>query len=66
MKQYIEYKCLDCNKSFILKKEDVTHSAREAKYITCPFYGRHKNIIVIGCYDNLKELMEERKAVECK
>lgn len=63
MRRYIEYKCLECNKTFILPKKHVTHSAEEARYITCPYFGRHKNLVVVGCYDNLKKLMEERKAV---
>ena len=58
MKEYIVYKCKTCNKNFILHKTDVSHSERENRYITCPFNGKHKSIIVTGAYDSIKEVMD--------
>lgn len=57
---YIAYKCKICGKSFILLTDEVKHSELESKYITCPFNGKHKNIIVCGRYEDLKECMDTR------
>lgn len=59
-KDYIVYKCLNCNRSFILLASEVKHDENEDKYITCPFHGKHKKIIVTGAYDSIKECMAER------
>lgn len=56
MNNIIQYKCLDCNKTFFLLEEEVDHSEKFSKYITCPYFGKHKNIIVTGKYENLREL----------
>lgn len=57
MKDYIVYKCNTCNKHFILFKNEVKHSEAESKYITCPFHGKHKSIIVCGAYEDIKGCM---------
>lgn len=57
MKEYIVYRCKSCNKHFILHKIDVTYNEKENKYITCPFNGKHKSIVVTGAYDSLKDAM---------
>lgn len=54
---YIVYKCKACRKHFILLVDEVRHNEEESKYITCPYFGRHKNIIVCGRFDDLKEAM---------
>ncbi|WMM24065.1 hypothetical protein RBU61_14190 [Tissierella sp. MB52-C2] len=59
-KEYIAYKCLNCNRSFILLASEVKHDEKEGKYITCPRHGKHRKIIVTGAYDSLKECMGER------
>lgn len=55
MKEYIVYQCRTCKKHFILAVEEVTHSEKESKYITCPFHGMHKDIRVVGGLDDLQE-----------
>lgn len=55
-KEYTSYKCISCNKTFILPTEEVDKN----KYLTCPHDGRHKKIIVTGAYDSVKECMKER------
>lgn len=60
MKNYIIYRCKTCNKHFILHKTDVSHSEKENRYITCPFNGKHKNIVVTGAYDSIEECMSHR------
>ncbi|MBU5311897.1 hypothetical protein KQI38_07630 [Tissierella carlieri] len=59
-KEYIVYKCLNCNKSFILLASEVKHDAEEDQYITCPYHGKHRKIVVTGAYDSIKECMQER------
>ncbi|CAK7056186.1 hypothetical protein [Tissierella sp.] len=59
-KEYIIYKCLVCNRSFILLGEEVKHDENESKYITCPYHGKHRKIIVTGAHDSIKECMKER------
>lgn len=61
---YIIYKCLTCNKIFILMTNDVDHSERESRYISCPYFGKHKNIIVCGKFDSIKEVMEDQRMYE--
>lgn len=53
--QYIVYKCNVCYKHFILFAEEVTHSEEEARYITCPFNGKHHNISVVGTDESVKD-----------
>lgn len=55
---YIIYKCLTCNKHFVLFSNEVKHTEEESRYITCPYYGKHKNIVVVGSYESIKECME--------
>ena len=55
---YIIYKCKICHKHFILMTNEVNHSEEETKYITCPYHGRHKNIIVVGKHEGIKECMD--------
>jgi len=57
MKEYIVYKCLVCGCIFILPSDHVKYNENEGNYITCPFRG-HKQIVVSGAYDSLKECME--------
>jgi DNA-directed RNA polymerase subunit RPC12/RpoP len=59
-KEYIIYKCLNCNRSFILLASEVRNDNSRDKYISCPFHGKHRKIIVTGAYDSLKECMQER------
>lgn len=58
MKEYIVYKCRTCGNNFILLSNQVKYSEKESKYITCPFHGKHKDIIVVGAYDSIKEVMD--------
>lgn len=55
---YIVYKCIKCRKHFILLTNEVKYSENESKYITCPYFGKHKDIIVCGRYEDLKETMD--------
>jgi DNA-directed RNA polymerase subunit RPC12/RpoP len=55
---YIVYKCRSCGKHFVLFTNEVEHSEKESRYITCPYHGKHIDIIVCGRYDNLKECMD--------
>lgn len=57
MKEYITYKCKVCNKTFILLASEAEHNENQGNYITCPFRG-HKNIVVTGAYDSIKEVMD--------
>ncbi|MGJ0848335.1 hypothetical protein ACR77J_16715 [Tissierella praeacuta] len=57
-KEYIVYKCLNCNRSFILLASEVKYNENESKYITCPYHGKHRKIIVTGAYDSIKECMD--------
>ncbi|MEY8415315.1 hypothetical protein AAK964_03370 [Tissierella praeacuta] len=57
-KEYIVYKCLNCNRSFILLASEVKYNENESKYITCPYHGKHRKIIVTGAYDSVKECMD--------
>lgn len=57
---YIVYRCKVCGKHTVLFSNEVTHSEQESIYITCGHNGRHKNICVVGKYDNLKECMNQR------
>ena len=63
MDDLIIYKCQICKKHFILLESEVEHSERESKFITCPYYGKHKDITVIGKIDRYGEIhkcMEQR------
>jgi len=55
---YILYKCKRCKKHFILLTEEVKFSEEESNYITCPYFGKHKDIIVCGKFEDLKEVMD--------
>lgn len=60
---YIIYRCKTCHKHFILMTNEVEHSEKESRYITCPYFGRHKDITVVGRidrYGEIKKCMEER------
>lgn len=57
MKNYLIYRCKICNKNFILPKNEVELNKEQGNYLTCPFKG-HKNIIVTGAYDSIKECMD--------
>lgn len=57
MKDYIVYKCLNCGCIFILPIDHVKYNEDKGNYITCPFRG-HKNIVIAGEYDGLKECMD--------
>lgn len=63
MKEYIKYRCKICGCEFTINKKYVTYAKKEHRYITCPIHGKHKLINVIG-KENIKRIMEERKAVE--
>lgn len=56
MKDYIVYKCRVCHKYFILLTEEVRMTESKGDYITCPHKG-HRDIIVTGAYDSVKECM---------
>ena len=59
MKDYIVYRCVACGCTFILPLEDVQANENKENYISCPFKG-HKNIVVAGAFDDLKQCMEEQ------
>lgn len=59
MKEYIVYKCKICGCSFVLPSSEVIFNEKQGNYISCPFKG-HKNIVVTGAYDSIKECMSER------
>lgn len=61
MKNYTIYKCKTCRKHFILYKTDISYSEKDNRYITCPFDGRHKDIVVTGAYDSIEECMDHRR-----
>ena len=56
MKDYIVYKCKVCHKYFILLTEEVRMTEEKGDHITCPHKG-HRDIIVTGAYDSIKECM---------
>lgn len=56
--RYIIYKCRVCNRGFILFSNDVRHTEEESKFITCPYHGKHKDIIVVGAYEGIGECMD--------
>ncbi len=58
MDSYIIYKCLECNKHFVLFTNEVEHSEQESMFITCPYHGKHKRIIVINRFESLKDCMD--------
>lgn len=59
MKEYIVYKCKICKSTFILLAHEAKHNEDRGNYLSCPFKG-HRDIIVTGAYDDLKECMQER------
>lgn len=63
---YLVYKCKTCKRHFILLTEEVKFSEEESKYITCPFHGKHKDIIVCGRYEDLKAAMDNHVYVREK
>lgn len=58
MKKYIVYKCKICEKHTVLFKNEITHSEKESRYITCGHDGRHKHLTVVGAYDNIEKCMD--------
>ena len=63
-KEYIVYKCLNCNRSFILLASEVRNDNSRDKYITAAFHGKHRKIIVTGAYDSLKGMYGGKKLQE--
>ena len=55
---YIIYKCKICHKYFILMTNEIDYSEEESRYVTCPYHGKHKNIIVVGKHEHIKECMD--------
>lgn len=55
--EYIIYRCKICGCSFILPIDEVKHNEDKGNYLTCPFRG-HKDIMVTGAYDSIKECMQ--------
>ena len=39
-------------------ESEVEHNERESRFITCPYHGRHSDIIVTGRYGSLKDIRE--------
>lgn len=58
MRNYLVYKCKSCGVEFIIHKDYIDTNRN---YLTCPLHGKHKNIIVIGAYDDLEECMKHDK-----
>ena len=58
MRNYIVYKCRSCGTEFAIHQEFVN---RNKNYLTCPMFGKHRDIIVIGAYDDLEECMKHAK-----
>lgn len=54
-KKWIMYECKTCKKHFALLIGEVEHSEQESQYITCSYNGKHKNIHVVNCYENIEE-----------
>ena len=48
----------------IVKKKDILENEDNYMYLTCMFDGRHKNINVIGKFDNIEECMSHRSYVK--
>lgn len=65
MKEYIVYKCKTCGCEFILPKQYYKLNQDKGDYISCPYKG-HRNIIVTGAYDSLKECMSSNVYVREK
>lgn len=57
MKEYLVYRCKICGCEFILPKQYVKLNEDKGNYLSCPFRG-HKNIVVAGAYDSIKECMD--------
>ena len=55
---YIVYRCRTCGKHFVLFSNEVKHSEEESTYLTCSYNGKHKDIIVCGRYESIKECMD--------
>lgn len=53
-RNYIAYKCIECETVFIIPSEFINHSIN---YVSCPMHGKHRHIIVIGAYDSVHECM---------
>ena len=58
---YVSFKCLECNAEFIMPTQALTIAEMSGRYLTCPLDGRHKSIIPIGRYDDLKKCMTHDK-----
>ena len=59
---YILLRCQICNCEFAVKERFIKYNDDWGRYISCPAYGKHKDIHVIGRKE-LKRLMEEKRAV---
>lgn len=57
--EWIIYRCKVCGKVFALIEEEVDISEEGSKYITCPHHGKHKQVIVIDKFADLKECMKQ-------
>ena len=56
--RYIVYRCKICGKHTILISNEVDHTEKAGKYQTCGHDGRHRELIVCGAYDSIKECMD--------
>lgn len=56
---YIGYECQVCGAEFVMLTDQLKQREIEGRYIACPF--GHKNIDVLGRYDDIKECMDNRK-----
>ena len=65
MKEYIIYKCKTCECEFILPKKHVRTNVDKGNDIRCP-YRNHKNIIVTGAHDSIKDCMSNNVYVREK
>ena len=58
MYDVIQYKCKQCNRSFFLFENEVEHNERESRFITCPYFGKHRDIIVVSRFGSIKDIKE--------
>lgn len=61
-KQFTVLKCTSCGATLILLTSEMR--ARNKNYITCPFYGKHKDMIVRGAYDDLFRCLKEKSEID--
>lgn len=56
----ILHKCQVCGRHFSLYDEELINiDEKEVKFITCPYHGKHKQINIIGKYDNIRDCMKQ-------